>query len=156
VVYIPRLTPMAVFFLLACETVAVGPPAPGASPSSDLVPSGQPAAALPSDDPGDAPCDTLDRATCMRSVVCTLAAPSGGSSERYVCRPATGNCEFGLGQLAEHEDRCVARTGCRWRDAPCYCACRGAGQTSVEDEPETPVCECGCRGGPPPGCMPRG
>ncbi len=133
--------------LVACDTVRVGPaPPPDEGPTA-------PAPAV--EDPGDAPCETLSRAACMRSVVCTLAAPAGRASSRYVCRPAAGNCEIGLRQIAEDQDRCAARTGCRWREAACYCGCRGAGETAVPDGPELPACDCGCAGGPPPGCAPR-
>ncbi|MCA9608816.1 MAG: hypothetical protein KC619_24600 [Myxococcales bacterium] len=137
---------LVALLLAGCETVEVGPraPAPGAPPAVEPV-----------EEPGDAPCESLSRTQCMHSVVCTLAAPSGRSSRRYVCRPAAGNCEVGLRQLPEDRDRCAARTGCGWRPASCYCACRGAGQTAVPDGSELPDCDCECGGGPPPGCAPR-
>ncbi|MCB9597297.1 MAG: hypothetical protein H6719_31520 [Sandaracinaceae bacterium] len=140
---------VALWLLAACETVEVGP-GPAPRPSEAPEP---PAEVL---DPGDAPCETLSREACLHSVVCTLAAPAGRASSRYVCRPAAGNCEVGLRQLREDQDRCDARTGCSWRDASCYCACRGSGRTAVEDGPEAEPCDCDCAGGPPPGCTPRG
>ncbi|MBX3271946.1 MAG: hypothetical protein KF729_16880 [Sandaracinaceae bacterium] len=135
--------------LVACDTVRVGP----AEPSPGAPPAPAPAA---SDDPGDAPCETLTRAACLRSLVCTLEAPSGRRSDRYVCRPAAGNCEIGLRQLDADRDRCDARVGCMWRSASCYCPCRGSGRTTIEDPPSADVCGCACSGGPPPGCVPRG
>lgn len=137
---------IALVLVGGCDTVEVGPRPPAPS---------EPPAVEPVEDPGDAPCETLTRTQCMRSVVCTLAAPSGRSSSRYVCRAAAGNCEVGLRQLPEDQDRCAARTGCEWRPASCYCACRGSGQTAVPDGPELPPCDCECGGGPPPGCAPR-
>ena len=137
----------ALVFVAACETVTVGTPPPEERAA-------EPAPVV--EEPGDAECATLTRARCMRSLVCTLAAPPGRNSDRYVCRRAAGNCEFGLRQVPEDEDRCSQRTGCTWRDAPCFCACRGVGRSAVEDGADMPVCQCECSGGPPPGCMSRG
>lgn len=142
-----RVVLVAALCLCACDDVRVGP-----APRERA----DPAPAPPPPDPGDAPCETLDRATCMRSLVCTLHAPSGRASNRYACVAASGNCEVGLRQIAEDRDRCDDRTGCRWRPAACYCACRGAGRAAVPDGPDAPDCDCDCAGGPPPGCVPRG
>ena len=135
--------------LAGCERITVGeapataPTAP--EPASDGV-----------EDPGDAPCETLTRAACMRSLVCTLDAPSGLGPRRYRCRPAQGSCEIGLTQVGDDaQDRCEDRTGCEWASGACYCACRGNGATARPDGDEAAPCRCDCSGGPPPGCRAR-
>ncbi|MEC7526092.1 MAG: hypothetical protein VYE22_39790 [Myxococcota bacterium] len=135
---------LVALLLAGCDPIEVGAgPAPTPPPPPPVV------------DPGDAPCETLSREACRRSLVCTLDAPRAAAADRYVCRPASGNCEVGLRQLEDDADRCADRTGCLWRDGPCYCACRGAGRTAVADGDELPDCDCECGGGPPPGCAPR-
>jgi len=129
----------------ACDTVTVGDPPP------DEVDPAPP----PPPDPADAPCETLDRASCLRSLVCTLHAPAARDSSRYACVDASGNCEIGLRQIERDRDRCDDRTGCRWRPAACYCECRGAGRTAVPDGAHAPDCDCECAGGPPAGCVVR-
>lgn len=136
----------SLLLLLACDTMHVGDPPQTEEPT---------AAPAPVEDPGDAPCETLTRAACLASVVCTLDAPASASPNRYTCREASGNCEVGLTQRARDRDRCEDRDGCTWRPGACYCACRGAGQTAVPDGPEAEDCDCECGGGPPPGCSPR-
>lgn len=134
--------------LVACDPVQVGGPQP--SPRSTP----EEPAAVP--DPGDAPCETLTRAECMRSLVCTLDAPEGARSDRYRCRSARGNCEMGLTQTGPNaRDRCEDRTGCAWTGGGCYCHCRGYGRTAVPDGDEAEDCDCECSGGPPPRCGPR-
>lgn len=131
---------------LACESMTVG----GAPPRDPPVPSAE-----VHDDPGDTPCAELSREACRRSLVCTLAAPAGRAADRYICRPASGNCEVGLRQIDEDVDRCAQRTACGWREGACYCACRGAGRTAVPDGDELAACDCECSGGAPPGCAAR-
>lgn len=129
--------------VLGCDSIHVGEPVePPAAPAPEP------------EDPGDAPCETLTRTQCRRSVVCTLVS-GGGRPDRYTCRDAEGNCEVGLRQYASDRDRCEDREGCGWEPGSCYCGCRGYGQAAVPDGPELEECECGCAGGPPPGCAAR-
>lgn len=140
-----RSAALVVLFALGCSPIEVGtPPEPTREPAPETH-----------EDPGDAPCESLTRDQCLRSVVCTLDAPSERRSNRYVCREARGNCEVGLTQTPVDRDRCDDRDGCAWADGHCYCACRGSGRTLVEDGPEADPCDCECAGGPPPGCQPR-
>jgi len=134
-----------------CDSVEVGAPR-GAPPVEPGLP-GPIEPEMPA--PGDAPCETLDRAGCLASLVCTLVAPERARSNRYVCRPARGNCEAGIRQVPADADRCAARTGCVVVPASCYCPCRGSGRTAVEDRPGTEACDCDCGGGPPRRCAPR-
>ncbi len=131
----------AALVVVACDVQQVGAPPTAPAPAVE-------------DSPGDAPCETLTRAACLRSVVCTLDAPGGGHSNQYRCRPAAGNCEIGLTQTDDARQRCADRVGCEWSSGSCYCACRGSGRTAVEDGEEAEACDCECGGGPPSGCRP--
>ena len=140
---IVRAASLACLVLLGCDPVHVGP-------STEVAPD-EPPVAPASDEPGDTPCAELTRDGCRRSLVCTLAV-DGARSNRYVCRPAEGNCEVGLTQSPDARDRCDDREGCAWREDSCYCDCRGAGQTAVPDGAELDDCDCECGGGPPMRC----
>jgi hypothetical protein len=140
-----RIAAVLLFLALGCDPIEVGSPS---TPTPDPAPMAQA-------DPGDAPCTSLSREACLRSVVCTLDAPSDQGSNRYTCREARGNCEIGLTQTRADRDRCDDRDGCAWADGRCYCACRGSGRTEVEDGPEAEPCDCECGGGPPAGCRAR-
>ena len=143
-----RYAALLALALLGCDPVRVGPEPTDPGPVERADPA-------PAIDPGDAPCETLTRHACLRSVLCTLDAPSARSSNRYVCREASGNCEVGLRQIEADRDRCDDRDGCAWQPGGCYCPCRGSGRTAVPDGPEAEPCDCECGGGPPPGCRPR-
>ena len=140
-----RSSALVLVLALGCSPIEVGT---GSEPASEPP-------VVIEDDPGDAPCESLTRAECLRSVICTLDAPSGRRSNRYTCREARGNCEVGLTQTRADRDRCDDRAGCSWTDGQCYCACRGSGRAAVEDGPEADPCDCECGGGPPPGCQPH-
>ena len=99
-------------------------------------------------------CAKLPRATCLESAACTLGQP--GKRGTYECRPATGACETGLTQAnPKFEQRCAARSACKFQDAQCYCHCRGSGSAAVPDGKEAEDCDCDCSGGPPPRCVAR-
>jgi hypothetical protein len=97
-------------------------------------------------------CEELSRGLCMDSSDCTLEnIPETGV---YRCRPAMGACEQGIAQ--DDVDACRAMDGCRPLDGNCYCPCRGAGRTAVEDGSEADDCNCACGDGDPPTCGPNG
>ncbi len=97
-------------------------------------------------------CASYTRGACIASVACTLWKDE--APDVYRCVPADGPCEVGLAQ--DDREGCDARPQCFFRDAMCYCACRGFGRTEVMDGEEAEECLCACADGSPPYCFEDG
>ena len=123
--------------------------------------------ATATEDVRSVPCEAMTRTACMASRACELELSpreDGERSGQYVCRPAAGRCEEDLAQSellrgssqAEAEvsmKACTDRPGCSLRKSDCYCRCRGAGRTTIEDGAEADDCDCYCAGGAPVACV---
>lgn len=97
--------------------------------------------------PVTGPCETLDRAECLRALHCTM---HWIESSTYECRPSEGPCEVDLMQT--DTKTCAARDGCKWDPGGCYCRFPGYGKTQVEDKQKNAGGACACGGGKPPIC----
>ena len=97
-------------------------------------------------------CASYTRGACIASLACTLWLTE--EQDVYRCAPAEGPCEVGLAQ--DDREGCSARPQCAFREAMCYCPCRGFGRTEVMDGEEAENCPCACGGGAPPQCFEDG
>lgn len=154
-----RVGTATVFALLAAACAASAPTAQPSNPAPETPNSAASAPAPVASPPANGVCSQMNRHDCLHSPGCVLEVADAKTFPGiYRCRPAVSACEKDLAQASFYDsptasEACTRRAGCRYEKAGCYCQCRGYGQTTVEDGPETDQCLCACARGEPPRCV---